>query len=100
MLKQWGYTYIDEIVWVKSTVNGNIAKGHGFYLQHSKETCFVGIKVTVMMKGNPWPRVNKENKSIDTIFSQRRGQSQKPDAIYELIEDLLPNGSVLKRLLY
>ena len=28
----------------------------------------------------------------DVICSQRRGQSQKPEEIYELIEDLVPNG--------
>lgn len=28
----------------------------------------------------------------DIIFSERRGQSQKPEEIYELIEELVPNG--------
>ena len=44
-MEKWGYKLIDEIVWIKKTVNGKIAKGHGFYLQHAKETCLVGIKV-------------------------------------------------------
>ena len=35
---------VDEIVWVKQTVNGKINKGHGYYLQHAKETCLVGYK--------------------------------------------------------
>ena len=25
-------------------MNGKIAKGHGFYLQHAKETCLIGVK--------------------------------------------------------
>ena len=54
---------------VKKTVNGKIAKGHGFYLQHAKESCLVGVK------GNP--KYNK-NSCSDIIFSLRRGQSQKP----------------------
>lgn len=32
LMKQWGYTLVDELAWVKRTVNGKIAKGHGFYL--------------------------------------------------------------------
>jgi len=44
-MKHWGYKLVDEIVWIKKTINGKIAKGHGFYLQHAKETCLVGVKV-------------------------------------------------------
>jgi hypothetical protein len=28
------------------------------------------------------------------IFSERRGQSQKPEELYEMIEELVPNGNV------
>lgn len=27
---------VDEIVWVKMTVNRRMAKSHGYYLQHAK----------------------------------------------------------------
>jgi len=85
LLEAWGYTFCDEICWIKQSVNSKIAKGHGFYLQHSKETCLVGVK------GNPWKR-GKPGILEDCIFSRRRGQSQKPSEIYELIEALVPNG--------
>ena len=29
---------------MKQTVNGKIAKGHGYYLQHAKESCLIGYK--------------------------------------------------------
>ena len=32
MLEELGYELVDEIAWVKQTVNGKIAKGHGYYL--------------------------------------------------------------------
>lgn len=69
MMKKWGYKIVDSITWVKSTVRNNLAKGHGYYLQHAKEICLVGVK------GKP-----NHNKSAgnDLIFSPRRGQSQKP----------------------
>lgn len=87
LMKKWGYTYHDEIVWVKQTVNGKIAKGHGYYLQHTKETCLVG------KKGNP---VYNRDVMCDVIFSRRRGQSQKPEEIYKFIEALIPNGFYLE----
>ena len=44
MMKKWGYTPFDEISWVKKSTNGKLMKGNGFYLQHSKEICIVGVK--------------------------------------------------------
>lgn len=41
LFKRWGYTFVDEIVWVKMTRNRRLAKSHGFYLQHAKEVCLV-----------------------------------------------------------
>ena len=79
---------VDEIAWVKQTVNGKIAKGHGYYLQHAKETCLVGVKGKA--KDRPL------NTMADVIFSQRRGQSQKPEEIYEIAESLAPNGYFLE----
>jgi len=89
MMETWGYKLVDEIVWVKQTVNGKIAKGHGYYLQHAKETCLVGVKGDVS-------GLAKSNIKSDVIFSQRRGQSQKPEEIYELAEALIPNGYYLE----
>lgn len=36
---------VDEIVWVKMTVNRRMAKSHGFYLQHAKEVGRAGGRV-------------------------------------------------------
>ena len=87
-MEHYGYTLVDEIAWVKQTVNGKIAKGHGYYLQHAKETCLVGVKGKA--KERPL------NTMADVIFSQRRGQSQKPEEIYEIAEALAPNGYFLE----
>ena len=58
---------MDEIIWVKKTVNGKIAKGHGFYLQHGKESCLIGVKGDIS-------HLTKRNTSAtDVIFSERRG---------------------------
>jgi mRNA (2'-O-methyladenosine-N6-)-methyltransferase len=86
---KFGYKMVDEIAWVKQTVNGKIAKGHGFYLQHAKETCLIGVKGDVRNKAY-------FNINSDVIFSQRRGQSQKPEEIYDIAEALVPNGYYLE----
>lgn len=76
-------------MWVKQTVNGKIAKGHGYYLQHAKETCLIGYK------GNLAEKVNLKIEA-DVIFSMRRGQSQKPEEVYEIAESLVPKGFYLE----
>ncbi|KAJ1722829.1 hypothetical protein LPJ53_002798 [Coemansia erecta] len=89
LMKEWGYTYVDDITWVKQTVNRRMAKGHGYYLQHAKETCLVG------KKGVDPPNLQRSVAS-DVIFSERRGQSQKPEEMYEIIEQLIPGGKYLE----
>lgn len=89
MMEKWGYKLVDDITWVKMTVNRRIARGHGFYLQHAFESCLVGLK------GDPPPGSAKSICS-DLIYSMRRGQSQKPVEIYEYAERLVPNGHYLE----
>ncbi|CAG8759232.1 4243_t:CDS:2, partial [Dentiscutata erythropus] len=76
-------------LFIWQTVNRRMAKGHGFYLQHAKETCLMG------RKGKDPPGC-KHSISSDVIFSERRGQSQKPEELYEMIEELVPNGNYLE----
>lgn len=90
MMQNWGYEFIDEIVWVKSTVNRRLAKGHGYLLQHAKESCLVGRKGQVGNGGSSF------GIGEDVIVTERRGQSQKPEEIYELIEKLVPSGKYLE----
>ncbi|KAG0350076.1 hypothetical protein BG005_010371 [Podila minutissima] len=89
LMRKWGYSYVDDITWVKQTVNRRMAKGHGYYLQHAKETCLVG------KKGQDPPNC-RHSIGSDVIFSERRGQSQKPEELYELIEELVPHGRYLE----
>ena len=89
LFENWGYELVDEVTWIKKTVNRRLAKSHGFYLQHAKETCLVG------RKGND-PPGTKRGIASDIIMAERRGQSQKPTEIYDLIEALVPNGYYLE----
>ena len=62
MMEENGYKLVDEVAWVKQTVNGKIAKGHGYYLQHAKETCLIGVRGDVSHKA-------RFNIGSDVIFS-------------------------------
>jgi len=90
LLERWGYELVDEIAWVKQTVNRRLAKSHGYYLQHAKETCLVA------RKGQDPPNALRSLNVSDVILAERRGQSQKPEEIYRIIERLVPNGSYLE----
>lgn len=88
-LKRWGYKVIDDVAWIKKTVNRRLAKCHGYYLQHAKETCIVG------WKGKELPKKNL-NIASDVIFSKRGKQSEKPHELYTIIEKLSPGGKYLE----
>jgi mRNA (2'-O-methyladenosine-N6-)-methyltransferase len=87
LMQQWGYTLVDELVWVKETVKDRLAKSHGYYLQHAKESCLIGFK---------GPQTHVAQQRTDVLLARRRGQSQKPDELYSIVEDLVPNGRYIE----
>lgn len=80
---------IDEITWVKETVNRRLARGNGYYLQHAQETCLVGVT-------GVGPPTLRHGVCSDVIIAQRRGQSEKPSELYQYIETLVPDGFYLE----
>ena len=73
-LELWGYRRIEELIWVKTNQLQRIIRTGrtGYWLNHSKEHCLVGIKDD--------PEVNR---NIDTNFlvSEVRETSRKPDEV-------------------
>ncbi|GFR47058.1 hypothetical protein Agub_g8743, partial [Astrephomene gubernaculifera] len=96
LFDKWGYRLVDEVVWVKMTVNRRLAKSHGYYLQHAKEVCLVARRGTPPALAGSSSSSGGGGVGSDIIFSERRGQSQKPEEIYELVEQLVPNGRYLE----
>ncbi|KXS12579.1 MT-A70 protein [Gonapodya prolifera JEL478] len=96
-LGRWGAEFVDTVTWVKLGPTRRLAKGHGYYLQHAKETCLVGRKPRT--SPDPAPDETSAGSSKpppDVIFALRRGQSQKPEDIYDIVEQLAPNGPWLE----
>ncbi|KAJ3280494.1 N6-adenosine-methyltransferase subunit mettl3 [Borealophlyctis nickersoniae] len=75
----WGYTRVDELVWVKiMQLQRLIRTGRtGHWINHSKEHCLIGLK------GNP-----KIHRGLDgdVLVAEVRETSRKPDEIYGLID--------------
>ncbi|KAH9938452.1 MT-A70-domain-containing protein [Fomitopsis serialis] len=83
-LRVWGYTRVDEVVWVKTNqLQRVIRTGRtGHWLNHTKEHMLVGVKTVTDEAGNlkfPRGRIVRET-------------SRKPDEVYGLIERMCPGG--------
>ncbi|KZT62194.1 MT-A70-domain-containing protein [Calocera cornea HHB12733] len=94
-LRVWGYTRVDEIIWVKTNqLQRVIRTGRtGHWLNHTKEHLLVGLKAPTDASGNLiWPRWINRGLDTDVIVSEVRETSRKPDEAYSLIERLCPGG--------
>lgn len=77
--RAWGFVPKSEIVWQKLTTNGKPWFGMGRHVRASHETAIVAVR------GRPKPI----SRSIRSTFSAAAGKhSEKPEAFYDLIEQL------------
>jgi N6-adenosine-specific RNA methylase IME4 len=79
VMNAWGFTYRTGMVWVKD----KIGMGHLVRIQH--EHLLIG------KKGN-FPAPNDQVLAGSVISAPRQGHSEKPTAVYEIIEKYYPNG--------
>lgn len=84
MMKKWGYKIVNTINWIKVSKSGIYLPSHGYYFQHNKETLLVGIK------GDPPEEMNSEAFRSLIVGPREVRQSQKPAALYEMIEEMFP----------
>ncbi|KDQ12741.1 hypothetical protein BOTBODRAFT_34199 [Botryobasidium botryosum FD-172 SS1] len=94
-LRVWGYTRVDEVVWVKTNqLQRVIRTGRtGHWLNHTKEHMLVAIKTVTDEEGNlVWPSWVNRGLDTDVIVSEVRETSRKPEEVYGLIERMCPGG--------
>lgn len=78
LMKQWGFEYKTNLVWVKSKSNyGKL----GFYVYGQHELLLIGVKGSMLPTGD-------KPKSI--IYGDNSKHSKKPEGVYELIESMYP----------
>ncbi|CAE6421208.1 unnamed protein product [Rhizoctonia solani] len=94
-MRVWGYTRVDEVVWLKTNqLQRVIRTGRtGHWLNHTKEHMLVGVKTNIDDEGNLiWPSWANRGVDCDVIVSEVRETSRKPDEVYGMIERMCPGG--------
>lgn len=97
LLSHWGYTRVDELVWVKvGQTQRLIRTGRtGHWMNHTKEHCLIGAK-NASGVGGPIPEWAHRGLDSDVLVSEVRDTSRKPDELYAMIERLAPGGRKLE----
>lgn len=95
-MQAWGYTRVDEVIWVKiNQLQRMIRTGRtGHWLNHTKEHMLVGVKTRIdpVTKQLVFPSWVNRGLDTDVIVSEVRETSRKPDEAYSLIERMCPGG--------
>ncbi|KEJ83043.1 MT-A70 family protein [Oxytricha trifallax] len=90
--KKHGYRWVETIVWVKTNKSGKIYRVPGRYIQHGFELCLVCVKGSYEKNKS----FSKMKTSLNVIVEPMRKMSQKPDALYKIVEKLVPGGPYLE----
>ncbi len=84
MMSRWGYEVVDQIIWVKiKDEKVHISQGNHF--MHSFEMCLLGYKCP---SGESLEYKSRVSKNL--IFAEVRKKSQKPEFLYEIINQMMP----------
>jgi N6-adenosine-specific RNA methylase IME4 len=78
VMARWGFTYKTNFAWAKDRL------GTGYWSRNQHELLLVGTRGRI-----PAPAPGTQWSSL--IVAPRRAHSQKPDAVYELVERYYPN---------
>jgi N6-adenosine-specific RNA methylase IME4 len=77
LMEAWGFEYKTCMVWVKDQI------GMGYYARQKHELVLIGAKGSLEL---PDPSIRPES----VFFSPRTEHSEKPEAIYSMIEVMYP----------
>jgi N6-adenosine-specific RNA methylase IME4 len=83
VMNAWGFKYRTCAIWDKE----KIGMGYWFRIQH--ELLLIGIK-------GSYPAPAPENRKPSVFRSARSAHSKKPDIVYEMIEEMFPDGKYLE----
>jgi len=105
-MSHWGFLYVENLVWVKKSVNNKIVAQPYKYFSRSKESLlifrkFCGASAAGASNGNKkdWQLELRHQRNPDVVFDFVRkkggpvGGEDKPDFVYHVIETLLPEAN-------
>ena len=83
-IKAWGFEYYGlGFDWVKTTKNGSICWGMGYYTRQNTEVCLIGVKKDKKQRIKPLSRG-----VLSVLHSERREHSRKPDEVRDYIKQI------------
>lgn len=83
VVKAWGFNYVTNFCWVKDKI------GTGFWNRAKHELLFI-------CKKGEMPHPTDADRFPSVIESPRKGHSEKPHVVYEMIESMFPNRKYLE----
>jgi N6-adenosine-specific RNA methylase IME4 len=83
VMKAWGFTYKTNMVWVKDKT------GTGYYFRGQHELLLLGVKGNIGVPA-------EESRPPSVLYAPAGEHSEKPEAVYELIEKMYPNRRYLE----
>lgn len=79
-MRSWGFQYSSRMAWRKTTINGKVRVGTGYWVRTMHEDVLIG------RRGKP-----KLARALPSIFDGlAREHSRKPDRFYDLVADATP----------
>jgi len=83
-MRQWGFTYKTNLVWLKVRKDGGPdGRGVGFYFRNVTELVLFGIRGHLRTSA-------AGRRQVNLIATRKREHSRKPDEVYDVIEDCSP----------
>ena len=83
VIEAWGFIFKTSMVWVKNKI------GCGYYVRNQHELVLIATKGQI---GTPTPATRPNS----VFYADRKEHSEKPTILYELIEQMYPNGKYLE----
>lgn len=83
-MRQWGFTYKTNLVWLKVRKDGGPdGRGVGFYFRNVTELVLFGIRGHLRTSA-------PGRRQVNLLATRKREHSRKPDELYEIIERCSP----------
>jgi N6-adenosine-specific RNA methylase IME4 len=83
VIRAWGFVYRAKMIWVTGST------GEGDYVRQIDEPLLIATR------GN-WPPPETSNRPSSVIWAQRSGNGERPDIVYELIEQMYPSATYVE----
>ncbi len=88
-MKLHKYTFMDKIIWEKTTVNDKPVNGNGWVTRHSTETLLIFSRGEVA-------KISNYHNARELVRAERRKGSLKPEEVVKEVLTLVPNEHYLE----